>query len=118
MLYTLDSTGCMVIKNDKNQLHSRFYPAYVHTSGTKEWWLNGVRHREKGPAVEFEDKGIEWWLNGKKHRYDAPAIKYANGHEEWWEHGKLHRLDGPAVIYKNGDCEYWEDGVKLFEYKK
>ena len=46
-------------------------------SGSKEWWLNGKRHREDGPAVEYCINGSkEWWLNGKRHREDGPAVEY------------------------------------------
>ena len=32
--------------------------------GRREWRLNGVRHREDGPAIELPDGRREWWLNG------------------------------------------------------
>ena len=37
-----------------------------YTNGYKSWWLNGLRHREDGPAVEYADGSNEWWLNGVK----------------------------------------------------
>jgi len=37
-----------------------------HISGTKEWHLNGVLHREDGPAIEWNDGEKEWWLNNKR----------------------------------------------------
>ena len=36
------------------------------SSGTKFWYLNGKRHREDGPAIEWEDGDKEWSLNDKK----------------------------------------------------
>ena len=58
----------------------------------QQWWLNGKRHRDNGPAsigyYQILDEqsstkscgSIEWqswWLNGKRHRVDGPAsIKY------------------------------------------
>jgi hypothetical protein len=33
---------------------------YVDTNGTKYWYLNGERHREDGPAIEWSD-GEKWW---------------------------------------------------------
>ena len=65
----------------------------------KEWWINGKRHREDGPAREWSDGGTEWYLNGKRHREDGPAIEYANGYKSWYLNGKLHREDGPATEY-------------------
>jgi len=31
--------------------------------GNKRWYLNGLLHREDGPAVEYADGNKEWWLN-------------------------------------------------------
>jgi hypothetical protein len=116
MLYTQTSKG-LCIFNEKNQLHSLHYPALVHQpSGTKEWYLNGKRHRKILPAIVFEDGGLEFWLNGLRHNIKNPAVAYANGHKEWWVNGKLHREDGPAVIYTNGKSEFWEDGQLLYTY--
>ena len=36
--------------------------------GDKEWWLNGKRHREDGPAIETTHGNKEWFLNGEYHR--------------------------------------------------
>lgn len=81
--------------------HREDGPAVINTYGTLEWWVNGERHREGGPAIINDDE-YEWWFNGKKHRNnsDSPAIKRKlNGEiiEEWWVNGVLHRKDGPAI---------------------
>lgn len=47
--------------------------------GSKEWYLNGKRHREDGPAIERPDRSKEWYLNGEFHRVDGPAIERADG---------------------------------------
>lgn len=68
-----------------------------HYPGTKNIWyeqymLNGLLHREDGPADIVYDK------NGQK------------SVERWYLKGILHRFDGPAVItYKNGklQSEQW-----------
>jgi len=103
--------------NDGKTKHSLSLPAVVYPNGSKEWWVNGVRHRDIYPAVMFDDGGLEWWVNGVRHRDDGPAVMYANGHKEWWIRGLRHRDDGPAVKYKNGNNEFWEDGTLLFEHK-
>jgi len=55
----------------------------VTKDGTKMWYLNGQRHREDGPAVEYPN-GTKWWyLNGELHRKDGPAIEYSDG-TKWW----------------------------------
>ena len=78
----------------------------VLPDGSKEWWLNGERHRSDGPAIEQADGSKSWWLNGKLHRTDGPAIERADGTKMWHLNGNLHRTDGPAVE--------WADGSKMW----
>jgi hypothetical protein len=41
------------------------YTVKVAANGDKFWYLNGERHREDGPAVEWAD-GSKWlYLNGE-----------------------------------------------------
>ncbi len=67
---------------------------YIGNTGNKEWWANGVRHRE-----------------------DGPARMYANGSESWFKHGVPHRKDGPAKTKINRDnttiYEWWIDGYQI-----
>jgi hypothetical protein len=74
----------------------------IHPNGTQEWWVNGKRHREDGPAIINSHNYQEWWVNGKRHRLDGPAY-INNGRQDWYLNGKRHRTDGPAVIYPD-DC--------------
>jgi len=37
---------------------------YVTPDGTKVWTLNGILHRQDGPAYEFADGSLSWWLYG------------------------------------------------------
>ena len=74
----------------------------VDSDGTKQWFLNGERHREDGPAIEYASGSKWWYLNGKRHREDGPAIEYPNGEKHWYLNGKLHREDGPAVELPSG----------------
>ena len=62
----------------------------VQKIGTKIWYLNGLDHREDGPAIENYDGSLEWRC-----------------------HGVIHRLDGPAVIELDGQCEYWINGSRI-----
>lgn len=60
-------------------------PAIEWASGTQEWYLNGKRHREGGPAVTHHPNGaVEYWVDGKRHREDGPACIWADGTEEYW----------------------------------
>jgi hypothetical protein len=87
----------------------------TNSNGDREWYVNGVRHRTDGPAVEWADGDREWWLNGAPHRTDGPAVEWADGTREWYVNGVLHRIDGPAVEWANGGREYWIQGVELSE---
>ena len=82
------------------------YEVKVFSNGSKEWFLNGKRHREDGPANEWADGSKSWYLNGKLHREDGPAIDRAGGSKEWFLNGKRHREDGPACEWADGS-KYW-----------
>ena len=79
-----------------------------HVDGSKFWYLNGQRHREDGPAVEYDNGSKFWYLNGKLHREDGPAVEWSNGSKEWYLNGQRHREDGPAVENPAlGEQEWW-----------
>ena len=42
-------------------------PAWIDTWGYKSWFINNIRHRIDGPAVEYNGGGIktQYWINGK-----------------------------------------------------
>ena len=87
----------------------------VDEYGTKEWYLNGVLHREDGPAVERTNGTKIWWLHGKYHREDGPAVEWADGSKEWRLNGKYHREDGPAYEDMFGNKEWFLNGESLTE---
>ena len=58
--------------------------------GNKIWYLNGVCHREDGPAIIFVSGTKQWYKNGKCHREDGPAIVDADGDKFWFLNGKWH----------------------------
>jgi hypothetical protein len=60
----------------------------VFPNGDKCWHLNGLFHREDGPAIEGVDGYKAWIRNGKYHREDGPAIEWADGVLEWYLDGK------------------------------
>lgn len=78
------------------------YDVTVNDNGDKEWRLNGVLHREDGPAVECADGHKEWHLNGQLHREDGPAVERADGGKYWYLDGDIHREDGPAMEHADG----------------
>jgi hypothetical protein len=60
------------------------YEVRVRTNGDKFWYLNGKRHREDGPAIEWATGNKAWYLNGDRHREDGPAVEYTNGEKYWF----------------------------------
>ena len=59
----------------------------TNADGSKSWYLNGKRHREVGPAIEYADGSKWWYLNGELHREGGPAIEWADGSKEWYLNG-------------------------------
>jgi hypothetical protein len=94
-------------------LHREDGPAVIRPDGAKVWWQNGLRHREDGPAVIWPDGTQEWWLNGQLHREDGPAFIGADGAKAWWQNDKRHREDGPAYIRPDGTQEWWQNGKQV-----
>ena len=91
------------------------YTVKVKDNGDKFWFLNGKRHREDSPAVEWANGDKSWWLNGKLNREDGPAYEGASGSKAWYLNDKLHREDGPAYEGASGDKFWWLNGKKVTE---
>lgn len=79
------------------------------------WKLNGITHRIKYPAIEYEDGEKCWLQNGLLHREGGPAIEFPDGGERWYRHGRLHREDGPAVYSKNGPKLWYTNGKYIHQ---
>ena len=50
----------------------------------ERWLVNGVLHREDGPAVIYPDGTEQWYLNGRLHRTNGPAVSMIDGEKQWW----------------------------------
>jgi len=120
--------------NSSSQLHrDGDLPAVIYASGTKEWFKDGLCHRDNGPAVVWFNESKEWWKNGvrendpvidergnkewfnkegRPHRdNDLPAVEYSNGTMAWYKNGLNHRDNGlPAVEYPGGNKLWYVDG--------
>ncbi len=68
-------------------------PAVIIRNGQKQmWYKNGVLHRVGKPAIisqafSYDLAYEEWWNEGKKHREDGPAVTFSNGNKEYWLNG-------------------------------
>ena len=74
--------------------------------------LNGVIHREDGPAIEYHNGDKLWYINGHLHREDGPAAEQY-GDKAWCLHGKIHRENGPAIERADGSKQYWVNDKPL-----
>lgn len=88
---------------------------YTNEFGTTTWYNRaGQRHREDGPAVEYDDGSEEWYIQGVLHRVDGPAVYSADGFTAWYQQGQLHRENGPARQWAfDGDDEWWHHGERI-----
>ena len=67
-----------------------------------EWFLNDLRHRENGPAVEYADGHKCWYKNGLRHREDGPACEWSSGTKYWYIEGK--ELTEKEFLQRNKPC--------------
>jgi len=67
------------VYKEVNKLTNVGYEILVCANGGRIWYLNGRRHREDGPAVEYAEGSTGWYLNGLLHRVDGPAMELAIG---------------------------------------
>ena len=59
-------------------------------------------------CVIFPDGGMHFWVDGLRHREDGPAVVESDGYMRWYRKDKLHREDGPAIIDPGfGGQLYW-----------
>jgi hypothetical protein len=59
----IDMVGNEYWYNDEQELHRENEPAIVYISGATIYFLNGKKHREDGPAIDFQNIK-EWYING------------------------------------------------------
>ena len=99
-LYTLDNTFI----DNALQTPPKFTGIVENTFGSRFWFLNGVLHREDGPAhINFNNTN-HWYFGGKTHRIDGPAVEWFNGEKEWW-------VDGNQITEEQ--CKLLYDLMKL-----
>jgi len=73
-------------------------PSITYPNGTKEWYRDGILHREDGPAVEYSNGDQEWWWLGQKHRFGGPAVILKNK-EYYYEFGILIRNSTSDILW-------------------
>ena len=68
------------------------------------------------PTQTIDNNGTEhWMLDGIYHREDGPAMATLNGALSYYKHGRFHRLDGPAMIFEDGMSYWYINGKRYSE---
>jgi hypothetical protein len=85
-------------------LDRRGGPAKVLAFYESEWYRNGQRHRDYGPAIMMVDGSEEC---GQVHRDHGPAVSYLiGGLRAWFQRGQCHRTTGPLDHWTSTDT-FW-----------
>lgn len=48
--------------------------------GNEYWYIEGLLHREDGPAVVYKSGVKYWYRHGEKHREDGPCEEHCDGY--------------------------------------
>lgn len=48
--------------------------------------------------LQLHHGDMEWWVNGKRHREDGPAVERLDGTKKWFRCGRLLREDAPPPL--------------------
>lgn len=90
-----------------------------HLSCKSDQFADVTRTEQTGVGYErvvLESGTVEYWVDGVLHREGKPAIEWSSGNESWYFDGKLHNDCGPAIWQKNGTIlEWWLHGKRLFK---
>lgn len=116
----IEEDGTKVWKLNDGTIHKEGKPAMVYNGGIEIWYINGLMHREDGPAYDSESYK-EWRINNQLHRENEPAIvDNILNNKEWWTNGNLHREnDKPAIINERFEFkEWWFNGKRHRENDK
>ena len=84
--------------------------------GIKRHYLDGLLHREDGPALVYPDGKMIWYKYGSKHRTDGPAIINPFGPNEWYQNDTRYREDGPTVVHLDNKVEWWLGNTKFVHF--
>lgn len=75
----------------------------ITNDGTKIWTVDGKRHREDGPAVDFGPARF-WYINDVLHREDGPAVEFDDAKPGWYLNGRVYSFqDYIDVLNKSPD---------------
>lgn len=102
--YETDVDGNLNMYNLFNELHSfGDLPAVVYNDGSKEWYKNGILHRDGDKPAVISNGMKVWYKNGQIHRDgDKPAVIRNDGVKQvliYYKNGQIHRDNfKPAIV--------------------
>jgi hypothetical protein len=86
----------------------------IDEDGDTVWLLNGMYHREDGPAVVWQNGDEDWYLHGDYHRTNGPAIVWHDGTASWYLHGSHYTFDG--WLHQNNELTDEEKVMMKLQY--
>lgn len=103
-------------KDIKNQkfIYNTFFKSILVENSTvyvRVVTLNG----DKYTGIWKGSGASEHYVDGLRHRVDGPAVEHTNGTKEWYFEGLHHRDDGPAIVFSDGTTHFWVHGQKIDE---
>ncbi len=74
--------------------------------------VDGILHKDDGPAIVWADGTFDWRQNGKPFRADGKPTTESPKYRKWYHHedGAIGRVGGPAFETVTGYREYWLNG--------
>lgn len=63
--------------------------------------LSSVTYMFTGKSYIVTLKAYVWFVDGKIHKDKEPAMLFDDGSIKWYHEGNLHRIGGPAFVSKS-----------------
>ncbi len=87
-IYTVNGNN-KLLYDAEGELHSIMdYPSFINEKGHKFWHKHGERHREGDKPAVITDVFEAYYIDGLLHRDNGPAEVYSDGTKTWYTNGK------------------------------
>ena len=105
-----------VIAINKYQLNRLFYlnnfTFVLILFDSIRFYKNNKLHNKNGPAIICNDEYKVWCINGLYHREDGPAVEYANGVKQWRYKDEFYGENNYFTI------ESWKEKVEELKHEE
>src|ERR1700691_3402437 len=99
--------------DDSKDLPENYTGIIEYPNGTLGYYLNGLPHRDDGPAFIYPDGRMYYYLNGKIHREDRPAVIWYDGKVRYFINDKNITKKVNDWIKENNIPEIWNNSHKI-----